>query len=408
MPVKESKSFLVILYREETMYIPLVDLNAQYASIKVEIDRSISEVLESGQFILGDQVQHFQEEMAGYCGTEYGIGVGSGTEALHLALLACGVGPGDEVITTTFTFIASAEAIIHCGATPVFVDIEPATYNLDWRKVERSITSRTRAIIPVHLYGHPVDMDPLLDLARSCHLKVVEDCAQALGGRYKGRPVGSLGDAGCLSFFPSKNLGAYGDAGMVVCSDEEISQRVDLLRKHGTSSRFLHQEPGFNSRLDSMQAAILRVKLRFLDSWVCRRREKAAIYSQLLAEIPGFGPPVVQPYADHAFNYYTPRVVDHSINRDRLVEHLSAQNIASAVYYPLSMHLQPAFGNLGYRPGDFPHAEAAQQEVISLPIYPEMVRPAQQRVVDAIGQYASRENWEDNVGPHPNALIIDG
>lgn len=382
------------------MSIPLVDLRDQYASLKGEINQAISEVLDSGEFILGHQVRLFEEEVATYCGARYGVGVGSGTEALHLALLACGVMPGDEVITTTFTFIATAEAIIHCGAKPVFADIEPTTYNLDWRQIERLITKRTRAIIPVHLYGHPVDMDPLLDVARRFRLKVVEDCAQAMGAKYKGRPVGSLGDAGCFSFFPSKNLGAYGDAGMVVSSDDEVSHRIELLRNHGTQHRFHYIETGFNSRLDTIQAAILRIKLRHLDSWVSCRKGKASFYNEFLGDVPGLSLPAGKPYAEHAFNYYTMRVTGQSIAREELKEQLASGGIASAVYYPLSLHLQPALRELGYQTGDLPNAEQAQQEVLSLPLYPEMDHLTQKKVVDAIKRSRLENTKEMPSGGH--------
>lgn len=373
------------------MSIPLVDLRAQYAAIKGEIDQAIDNVLVSGEFILGTEVAKFGQEMASYCGTEYAIGVNSGTDALYLALKACGVGPGDEVITTAFTFIATAEAIVHCGARPVFADIEPATFNLDWRRVEALITSRTRAIIPVHLYGHPVDMEPLLGLARSYSIKVIEDCAQALGARYKGKPVGSLGDAGCLSFFPSKNLGAYGDGGMVVTSDEELTAQVDLLRKHGShpQQKYYHLLAGFNSRLDTVQAAILRVKLRHLDSWVKGRKEKAAFYDELLSVAPGIQIPSVAPYADHAFNYYTIRLTSSRINRDELQKYLKGCSISTAVYYPLALHLQPAFKELGYQFGDLPETELAQEQVMSLPIYPELDSGSQLRITNCIAEFTS-------------------
>ena len=375
------------------MTIPLVDLRLQYASIKNEIDNVVSDVLGSGDFILGAELSRFEAEMAAYCGARYAVGVGSGTEALHLALKACGVGPGDEVITTAFTFIATADAVLQCGATPVFADIEPSTCNLDWRRVEVLINERTRAILPVHLYGHPVDMDPLLDIAKSYRLKVVEDCAQALGARYKGVPVGSQGDVGCFSFFPSKNLGAYGDGGMVVTSDEEMAKQVNLLRQHGSSphQKYYHLVPGFNSRLDNLQAAILRVKLGYLDSWVSRRREKARYYDQLLSEVPGVQPPITEPWASHAFNYYTLRLTGEGLNRDRLKEHLSARGIAAGVYYPLSLHLQPAFEELGHSVGDLAETEQAQNEVLSLPMYPELDEQTQERVVETVREFTHTE-----------------
>ncbi len=375
------------------MTTPLVDLHAQYHGIKDEIDGAIANVLAAGDFILGQEVGQFEREMAAYCGGQHGVGVGSGTDALYLALLACGVGPGDEVITTAFTFIATAEVITHCGAKPVFADIESSTYNLDWRQVESLITDRTRAILPVHLYGHPVDMDPLLDLAKRYQLKVVEDCAQALGAQYKGRPVGSLGDAGCFSFFPSKNLGAYGDGGMVVTSDPDLADHVALLGKHGAHEKYYHLVAGFNSRLDTLQAAVLRVKLRYLDDWVTQRREKADYYRELLAGTPGIQTPITQEYAKHSFNYYTVRNAGPGEDRDRLQAHLRESGISTAVYYPLSLHLQPAFESLGYQKGDLPETERAQEEVLSLPLYPELESPAQERAVAAIAELGRETAW---------------
>jgi len=336
----------------------LVDLKAQYSSIKVEIDEAISRVIERGEFILGSEVEAFEEEVAAYLGVKHAVGVASGTDALQLALLACGIGPGDEVITMPFTFIATAEATTQCGATPVFVDIDPKTYNIDPYKLEQLLSAnptgfplprrertkvRVKAILPVHLYGQPADMDPILELAQKYNLRVIEDCAQALGAEYKGKKIGSLGDAGCLSFFPSKVLGAYGDGGMVVTSDSDIADKVRMLRNHGCKQKYYHLVPGFNSRLDSLQAAILRVKLRYLDDWIDQRRQKAALYAQLLGEIKGVEPPYVAPYSYHIFNYYTIRLNNSRINRQKLQEHLKGEGIATAIYYPLSLHLQEVY-----------------------------------------------------------------
>jgi len=281
------------------MKTPLVDLKAQYDSIKEVIDKAVRRVIEGGQFILGSEVEAFELEMATYCSTRYAVGVASGTDALHLALLACGIKPGDEVITTPFTFIATAETIARCGATPVFVDIDPKTYNIDPAKIEPKITRRTRAILPVHLYGQPADMNPILELARKYNLKVIEDCAQALGAKYRGIKVGSLGDAGCFSFFPSKVLGAYGDGGLVTTSNKEVAEKVAMLRNHGEKDKYHTLIHGFNSRLDAIQAAILRVKLRFLDQWLEQRRGKAGLYSQLLGEISGLESPFEAPHSYH-------------------------------------------------------------------------------------------------------------
>ncbi len=353
------------------MSIPLVDLKAQYKQIEDEINEAIQGVVRSGQFILGPEVEAFESEMATYCDTKYAIGVASGTDALQLALLACGIKPGDEVITTPFTFIATAETIAKCGATPVFADIDPKTYNIDPVKLESKINNKTKAILPVHLYGQPVDINPILDLARRYELKIVEDCAQALGAEYKGKKVGSLGDVGCLSFFPSKVLGAYGDGGMIVTNDPDIAERARILRNHGCKEKYYHLIPGFNSRLDSLQAAILRVKLRHLNEWIELRRQKASLYCQPLERVDGIKPPYVAPYSYHIFNYYTIRLNLRS-KRDKLKEFLSSQDVATAIYYPLSLHLQEVYKPLGYRPSDFPRSEQAQEEVLSLPIYPEL------------------------------------
>lgn len=368
------------------MKIPLVDLKAQYDSLKNEIDAAINRVVKDTQFILGPEVNAFEPEMAAFIGVKYAVGVASGTDALHLALLASGIQPGDEVITTPFTFIATAETITHCGAVPVFVDIDPKTYNIDPALIEAKITKKTKAILPVHLYGQPAAMSPILELARKYKLKVIEDCAQALGARYKGQKVGSLGDAGCLSFFPSKVLGAYGDGGMVVTNNPEIAEKVTILRSHGSQQKYYNYVPGFNSRLDALQAAILRVKLRHLDDWLELRRQKAALYSKLLGQIDGVEPPYAAEDGYHIFNYYTVRL-DRKLNRDKLSEHLNSQGIATAIYYPLSLHLQPVYKSLGYQPGDFPKSEKAQEEVLSLPIYPELEDKTVEVIVRAIESY---------------------
>jgi len=368
------------------MTIPLVDLKAQYDSIKDELDAAIHRVVRSGQFILGSEVKAFEDEMAAYCGTKYAVGVASGTDALQLALLACGIKAGDEVITTPFTFIATAESIAKCGATPVFVDIDPKTYNIDPSRIESKITNKTRAILPVHLYGQPAAMESILDLARKHNLKVIEDCAQALGAEYKGKKVGSLGDAGCLSFFPSKVLGAYGDGGMVVTTAPEIAETVRILRVHGSKTTYQHVMHGFNSRLDALQAAILRVKLRHLNDWIDQRRQKASLYSELLSKIEGIESPYVAPGGSHIFNYYTVRVRNSRRNRNELREYLNSQGIATAIYYPLSLHVQEVYKFLGHKVGDFPESERAQEEVLSVPLYPELGGEEIEKVVATIGQ----------------------
>lgn len=371
------------------MVIPLTDLKAQYRSIKEEVDAAIQRVVQQGQFILGPEVRAFEEEMAAYCGTRFAVGVASGTDALHLALLASGTKPGNEVITTPFTFIATAEAITQCNATPVFADIDPRTYNLNPEQIEDKITPRTRAIIPVHLYGQPANMEPILGISKKHNLTIIEDCAQALGAEYRGKKVGSIGDAGCLSFFPAKNLGAYGDGGMVVTNDTKIAEVVDILRKHGARTSYYHLLPGFNSRLDTIQAAILRVKLKHLDEWNELRRSRANLYDQLLSQIDGIEPPCVGEHSRPSVNYYTIRLKDSRLNRDELRKHLETKGIQTAVYYPLSLHLQEVYESLGYKPGDFPQSELAQEQVLSLPMYPELSQRQIEEVVSAISAYCS-------------------
>jgi dTDP-4-amino-4,6-dideoxygalactose transaminase len=364
--------------------IPLVDLKAQYNSIKAEIDQAISQTIQSSQFILGSEVKSFEAEIADYIGVKYAIGVASGTEALQLALLACGIKPGDEVITTPFTFIATVEVITQCDATPVFVDIDPATYNINPADIETKVNKKTKAIIPVHLYGQSTEMNPILELSKKYNLRVIEDCAQSMGAEYKGNKVGSLGDAGCFSFFPSKILGAYGDGGMIVTNNPEIAERIGMLRDHGRKQKYYYLIPGFNSRLDEIQAAILRVKLRHLTEWIALRQQKAALYSKLITRIDGVQPPYIAPDNHHVFNYYTIRIEKRKLNREKLQKHLSDRGIATAIYYPLSLHLQPAYAALDYQPGDLAQSELAQEEVLSLPIYPELDEEQIEIVVESI------------------------
>lgn len=369
------------------MIIPLVDLRAQYNSIKDEIDNAIQGVIQNSQFILGQEVAAFESELATYCHTKYAIGVASGTDALHLALLACEIKPGDEVITTPFTFIATTEMIYECGARPVFVDIDPGTYNIDPAKVEPKITEKTTAILPVHLYGQPVDMGPILELGRKYDLKVIEDCAQALGAEYKGRRVGSLGDVGCLSFFPSKILGAYGDGGAVVTSNQGVAEKIKLLRNHGGKQKYFHVINGYNSRLDSIQAAILRIKLKYLEDWIKQRCQKASLYCQLLGGIGEVELPDIAPNTRHVFNYYTIRLKNSRVSRDKFQEYLHSKGISTAIYYPLSLHLQEVYKSLGYEIGDFPESEKAQEEVLSLPIYPELSEKQIREIAEAIKEF---------------------
>jgi dTDP-4-amino-4,6-dideoxygalactose transaminase len=363
------------------MKIPLIDLVSQYRTIQPEIDEAICQVLESGQFILGPNVAALEREVAAYLRVQYAVGVASGTDALILALRALGIGPGDEIIAPTYTFFATAEAAMLVGATPMLVDIEPETYCLDVRQVAQRITARTKAVIPVHLYGHPVDMTPLLELSQAYGLKVIEDNAQAFGAEYDGDKTGSLGDVGCLSFFPSKNLGAFGDGGMVVTNDSEVAERVRMLRTHGWRQKYCPEMVGYNSRLDELQAAILRVKLRHLDAWNGRRRYLAEQYTERLSDL-SVRVPYQAPYARHVYHLYVIRVRD----RDRVQGYLKEEGIASAVYYPQPLHLTEPCGPLGYHEGDFPLAELASRETLAIPLYPEMLVEQLQEVVAALGR----------------------
>jgi len=360
--------------------IPALDLKAQYASIREEILAAVSAVLDSQHFILGPQVQAFEKEVAAYLTCGFGVGLASGTDALILALRACGIGPGDEVLCPSFTYIATADSVSLLGATPVFVDIEPQTFTIDARKIEERITPRTKAIIPVHLYGQAAEMDPIVEIARRRKLRIIEDNAQAMGSMYKGKYTGTIGDIGCLSFFPSKNLGACGDAGMVVTNSEDLTKRLRSLRAHGSVKKYFSEEQGWNSRLDEMQAAILRVKLRHLDSWSAGRRLQAARYDALLKTIPGVVTPPVASWGTHVFHQYTVRVP----GRDHVQKVLAERGIASTVYYPWPIHLQPLYKTLGYKQGDFPETEIACEQALSLPIYPELTESQANRVAEAI------------------------
>lgn len=361
------------------MNIPLVDLRAQYRDIKPEIDEAVLRVVENTSFILGDEVRAFEEAFADYCQARFAVGVASGTAALHLVLRAYGIGPGDEVITSPFTFIATAEAISQAGARPVFVDIDATTYNIDPTRIEPAITPRTKAIMPVHLYGQPADMDPVMEIARRHGLRVIEDAAQAHGAEYREQRAGSIGDAGCFSFYPSKNLGAYGDAGMVVTNDPELAERVRLLRNHGRQEKYIHLMEGYGERLDALQAAILAVKLKHLEAWIERRRAHARVYDQLLAEV-GIVIPQVLDAVRHVYHLYVIRIVE----RERVRVALKERGIATGVHYPLPLHLQPAYAHLGYHRGDFPVAERAAQEVLSLPMYPELTPNHQEYVAQSM------------------------
>ncbi|MGB9465659.1 MAG: DegT/DnrJ/EryC1/StrS family aminotransferase [Candidatus Acidiferrum sp.] len=365
--------------------VPQLDLAAQYAAIGAEIRTAVERVLASQQFILGREGAAFEQEIAQLCGVADGVGVASGTDALILALRACGVQAGDEVLIPPFTFVATGSAVSALGAKPVFADIRPDTYNLDPSDLARRITKKTRAIIAVHLYGLSCDMDPIVNFARAHNLSVIEDNAQSIGANYKGRRTGSLGDAACMSFYPTKNLGAYGDAGMVVTNSNEIAARLKSLRNHGQSAKYVSSEPGWNSRLDEIQAVILRVKLRHLPDWQRARQTHAAAYTKLLLGIPGVAPPLIPEGYEHVFHQYTIRVE----LRDALATILSERKIGSAVYYPVPLHLQPLYASLGHKAGDFPHAEHAAQEVLSLPMFPELRSDQISRVAEAVSEFVT-------------------
>ena len=349
--------------------IPFVDLKAQYDSIKDEIDEAIQNVLNNTSFIMGEELKKFEVEFARFCDVKYAIGVANGSDALILALRACEIGEGDEVITVPHTFISTAEAISNVGGKVVFVDINPKTYTIDVSKIKEKINEKTKAIIPVHLYGQPTDMDPIMELARKYNLKVIEDAAQAHGAEYKGKKVGSIGDVSCFSFYPGKNLGAYGDAGIVVTDNEEIAEKVKLLRNHGRiTKKYEHEIEGYSSRLDNLQAAILRVKLRHLNKWNESRRENAQKYNELLNNIGGIITPYEAEYAKHVYHLYVIRTE----NRDKLREELKSKGMATGIHYPIPLHLQPAYNYLGYKRGDFPVTEKTSQEILSLPMFAEL------------------------------------
>lgn len=369
--------------------IPLVDLRAQYQPLKKEILNAISNVLDDMQLFLGENVQHFEAEFAEYCRTRYAVGLGSGTEALHLALIACGIGPGDEVITVSHTFIATVEAIRLAGARPVLVDIDPDTFTIDVNHIEDKITPQTKAIIPVHLYGQPADMDPILSIGEKHRLAVVEDACQAHGAEYKGKRTGSLGDVGCFSFYFSKNLGAYGEAGICVTSKPEIAQRLRMLRDHGSERKYYHSIIGVNARLDEVQAAVLRVKLKRLDQWNEARRRNAHMYTELLEDGPVATPGEAE-YAKHVYHLYVLR----SRCRDRLQTYLRDRGISTGIHYPVPVHLQGAWQIANYRTESLPITERYVGEILSLPMYPELSKESIQRVAEAIRQFQREHGSE--------------
>jgi len=359
--------------------VPYLDLKAQYQSIKPEIDAAVARVLDTCQFVLGAEVAGFEQEFAAYCGAAECIALNSGTSALHLALLAAGVGDGNEVITVPFTFVASVAAVLYAGARPVLVDIDPRTFTMDPTVIEAAITPRTKAILPVDLYGQPADMDPILDIAHRHGLVVIEDAAQAHGAKYKGRPIGSVADITCFSFYPTKNLGAYGEGGAVTTNNAEYARTIRMLRDWGQGGKYHHVLRGYNYRMEGLQGAILRVKLRHLEQWTEARRKVAVKYDRLLANC-GVELPVEMPWARHVYHLYTLRSED----RDGLQASLLAEGIQTAVHYAVPAHLQPAYADLGYSWGAFPQSEAAARQVLSLPIYPELSGQAISTVAGAV------------------------
>jgi dTDP-4-amino-4,6-dideoxygalactose transaminase len=362
--------------------VPLLDLTGQYRGLREEIRDAIDRVLESGHYILGPETKAFEAEVAEYCGVKYAVGVANGTDALVLALDAAGIKAGDEVITTPFTFFATAEVISRLGATPVFVDIDPKTYNIDVEQVKQAITSKTKAIIPVHIFGQPADMDEIMALAAEHDLFVLEDAAQAMGSEYKGKKIGSLGHAATFSFFPTKNLGGYGDGGMIVTNDEKLATQARILRAHGSNPKYYHAQLGYNSRLDEIQSAALRIKLRHLDDWNNARAKNATYYDKKLAELP-----VVTPYRaenrKHIFHLYNVQTED----RDGMLAHLKENGIASGIYYPVPLHLQEVYKPLGYKEGDLPHSETIAKKMFALPLYPELTEETIDEIVAVVRNY---------------------
>jgi dTDP-4-amino-4,6-dideoxygalactose transaminase len=362
-----------------TREVPFLDLKAQYKSIKSEIQPAVNRVLESCSYVLGEEVADFEREFAACHNVGFGIAVNTGTSSLHLALLAAGVGPGDEVITVPFTFVATVAAIVYTGARPVFVDIDPVSLTMDVDRIEAAITPRTKAVLPVHIYGQPADMDPIMEIAKRRGLIVIEDACQAHGAEYNGRRVGGLGDMGCFSFYPGKNLGACGEGGMVVTNNEEYVRSIRMLRDWGAESKYHHVLKGYNYRMEGIQGAILRVKLRHLENWTGARRAHAARYDELLAGT-GVEIPRAMPFARHVYHIYAVRVP----LRDKLREALASQGVQTGIHYPVPVHLQPAYADLGHKPGDFPQSESAAAEVLSLPMFPELTADQQDWVVTAV------------------------
>lgn len=366
------------------MNVPLLELRTQYESLRAPLLAAVTRVMDSQRFVLGGEVEALEKEIAQYSSTKLAIGCASGSDALLLALMALNVKPGDEVITTPFSFFATASSISRVGATPVFVDIDPRTYNIDVSSIENAITSRTRAIMPVHLYGQCAEMTPLLEIGHRHSIPIIEDAAQAIGAEDAGRRAGSMGLVGCFSFYPTKNLGGVGDGGMLTTNDDELAQRLQLLRVHGGETEYRHTEVGINSRLDELQAAVLRVKLARLDSWSNRRRENAARYDEMFRELGTdleVITPLVRSNVRHIFHQYVVRVPKH---RDALIEHLAKHGVSAGIYYPIPLHLQKCFSYLGYKEGEFPVAEKSARNTIALPIYPELSESQQRHVVETL------------------------
>lgn len=365
--------------------VPILDLKKEFALVEPDVRDAIDRVLASQMFILGSEVEAFEQQVAAYVGAKIGIGVSSGTDALLCSLMALGVGPGDEVITSSFTFFSTAGMIWHLSAKPVFVDIEPETFNLDPRRLEHAITKQTKAILPVHLFGQCAEMDPICEIAADRKIPIVEDAAQAIGSRHRDRPAGTLGHAACFSFFPSKNLGAYGDGGMIVTNDEAFAERCRILRQHGAEQRYYHKVVGSNFRLDALQAAVVGAKFKYLDAWTAARRTHAAFYDRQFANTP-VTTPTVRDYNFSIYNQYVIRVP----RREEVQTGLTERGIASAIYYPVPLHLQECFAPLGYKPGDLPNSEKAAQEVLAIPIHPFIDQDDQQYVVDSVLELVNR------------------
>ena len=389
--ITETEMKSTVEHQEKAAPLQFLDLGQQFEQIRDEVMRAVTSVLETQHFVLGPEVEQLEEEISYYVGCRFAVACASGTDALILALMAAGIKPGDEVITTPFTFVATASAIVRAGATPVFADIDPVTYNLDPKSVAQSITSRTRAIIPVHLFGLAAEMEPVMDMAGRRGIMVIEDAAQAIGATYRGRNVGAIGAMGCFSFFPSKNLGGAGDGGIITTNDPNHADRLRLLRVHGSRKKYQYEILGTNSRLDALQAAILRVKLRHLNDWTEQRRWNAERYRRLFAN--SGSPDCMQLPTEpdgmrHVYNQFTVRCTERALLR----EHLHREGIPTEIYYPYPLHLQPAFAYLGYKEGSLPHAEGAAREVLSFPIYPELREDQQQMVINAVSHFLSHRS----------------